>query len=1396
MMKKILLVIANILIALGLTACQKPYHLALNNINETDPQAPATILLSHPQVMSRQTLINDRRTEVEYLENYLAKVTIPTTETIQFGPQIKRDLRVLTSMAASLGISFDPAAGAAFERADQQDELRHQINVSKLEARLHLLEEELKQLRTPEESSDTVINNNVTTGEPRVDGEDPVNEDSVANTLPKPNTPVTPQSFEEMRTKLGKIETLINAVQTSLNTEAAKNSPAVNTSKSELMPQDEFEDRQALRAKIRSKRSAMDLDDTHDIDGNTLLRMQFQATVLPGKIKDKFGAVTVDLEKAELSSTESSDLYFKWLAHINYRLNTVKDGKLVPNEQAELLSGSGLYEVIHFALGKGDGKSDCDFKSIDNAYMIRNDPDRKDCDILSMALPPGAASRHMELEPFITQDDKALGLVSSVLREWNYNQGAVFSGKGVDAKKINALGKYFEMKPDTTTTPPAKPAEPEVEQEQSIPEKSTGLLNQFLSILTQAPPEPTQNKTPAPKPEKNKTDKPDSKKTDQKNSECKFKPMISSDFLNTLKEVKVFNNPRIRAAMRTTPFMDSEISSLDRNGLTNRWMKTETNKSSISESSFFTPEQAYEYSREILKSAPAFAAVLSGLSNIHNLPSHIRSEVDYRFRRFTETSRWAHIYLNSISARNKDCLFKLPGDVILEGKEESSKAFAKILDDQKDKIRTFVYQITPFEMAQQISTLASAANSLQLALAASGAIPGQGIGIDASAAYSQTAVGKISAIERIPLVMGFSRAVSSSNTNPQFGWVFGPKVRVDPEKKELVLEQANKPYDVSVDISVPGWWPKITLNAKMGWVHNWHNEKVQHEVLEALPSPNEKKIFVSQEPNRGDLDGLTDLLAKLTIGRGPQQARIVDLEPEFVSACSTTSEFLIYGPNLWRGTEVFLSGVRGTSPSSSNPTRISAESVRILPSMEGVVAKFSTNNTTAQFSDHVKLTIATRNGLDSRSVRVIPQKNGTCVAHPTLTDPTLPFITSFAPKRVSNCAKDSIFVFQGKNLKTLPSQNAYLGSWIGETEEKKKDELVKITFNNNKPFGLPDGSTREITLVTEKGLISQTITFIGHPNQCKDRKISNITTISPTEIATCKKPVVITANGENLFDKGATVKLGTATGRVETTDQEGKKARFIFDQPAKVVANQNLELQYISANNDIQTKVIKFVKDEVQCPVAKVPAPKTNKTSIIKSISPTQVLTCDGKIEITANGENLFSKPPAKVALGHLKGRIEPIDKEGKQVRFVFNKRLKQTPQTIRLHYTSPTYEIQSQVVKITGDPSKCTPPTPPSIKPTIDQFGPNQVNTCKNAITIFAYGTNLVANTEAVLGTLSGKVSLIGNDKKGIKVKFATEDNKKFGFSPGPVPFSLIVPEHGLAQKNLTSIGNPNKCK
>ena len=339
--------------------------------------------------------------------------------------------------------------------------------------------------------------------------------------------------------------------------------------------------------------------------------------------------------------------------------------------------------------------------------------------------------------------------------------------------------------------------------------------------------------------------------------------------------------------------------------------------------------------------------------------------------------------------------------------------------------QAYAYGTTPLELAQRLSTTASTAASMEMALAVSGKLQAESGSLLGGSDYMRSMAQTAAFLERIPLVVGFSdrRAKSADQANPpsprqpapsapnrappppvtqappnplnqvpprpaaammipgsggpapasqkspsselrapQFGWVFGPRARFDMDKQRFVFEQSIGSFDVAADISVPSWWPKVEMDVETAWIGNWHEA---NEVLrKAERSP--RRISVPLPVNRADLDGLTKFLMRDSIRRSAELTTIHLVEPSVISACANEVTVLIYGANVWRSAEVYLGGLRGTP-------------IKVLPDMEGISATFNLSEFYKIHNDlsnplgyeEVALRVNTRNGRDLRPIRIV-----------------------------------------------------------------------------------------------------------------------------------------------------------------------------------------------------------------------------------------------------------------------------------------------------------------------------------------------------------------------------------------------------------------------------------------
>jgi len=284
--------------------------------------------------------------------------------------------------------------------------------------------------------------------------------------------------------------------------------------------------------------------------------------------------------------------------------------------------------------------------------------------------------------------------------------------------------------------------------------------------------------------------------------------------------------------------------------------------------------------------------------------------------------------------------------------------------------KAYCYQAQPTIRVQRISSVASAANSIQMAMSLAATIPNSGIGAKVGAAAGKSAVGMADAIERSPVVIGYTdrgKPLPSDDdvvVSPRFGYVFGPKAILVPGENKLEYKHIPASYPIYADISVPGWWPWLTLKVRRAWAGNWHNANTI--LKQDLGTTAIEVHLPSQQQIDGDM--ITNFLVNndLFTRRARDRATIMDVTPKSISACAGEIKFLIKGKNLWRNPRAYLRGKRH-------------QSLEVLPDMQGIVVMFNMKDLPiVPFASEAReqLTVWTSYGEANTEVSIVNQANG------------------------------------------------------------------------------------------------------------------------------------------------------------------------------------------------------------------------------------------------------------------------------------------------------------------------------------------------------------------------------------------------------------------------------------
>lgn len=840
------------------------------DIDWVAPPRAGTITVSDPKMYRREALIDERRKDVEWIDGL-----IDGSKTVAFKPEILREIETVSAVSAALGLKFDPAAAISFKAANETSDLRQQIDVMKLQLQLDQLRRDAELVRAKFDSQT-----------------DPANTD--LGKLPTDTSAATPAAEISAADQLKAAIDRLSAATYDFSKEA-KGAP---TAASFINPLDDFRDRQAYRDLLKAARNAASLDELHDLRGSALLRLNFQATVIPdAKDSSAPGVVQMQIVGPTPTSVLKNRFYRGWLDYLNRRLNVTVGGKRQPD--SEMLQGAVAdnFETVYYLYApRSRGAAAAACHGFVTAAELAN---RAGCASL-VFVAPQLASR-----------------ISGASAFKSFTQGVSTLLEGTDAvavQKDYAARRWV---------------------------KSVGAQLVRDCQIVDAP-----DSAPGPG---GKAQTPDAYWLQGALRNARMAAVIGDYYIGLDRLAR-----EILSADKIDPDVDPDL--------------------------------------DKVRARTAMAVMLSEMFVSTVLPDGPGDNRCNAAARASFADKDPEIFLRP-SAREA-----------LWG----------------DQGRVAIYEIGPREQVQQMSTVARSANSLGLALSIAAAAPGSGAAASAAGSYSRQAMGRAEALERLPSVVGYSVGGAHS-----FGWVLGPRATVDP-KGRIDLAQGLRSYDLTVDLSVPGWWPEFELRTLTAWAPK-RGELVSGNIQTLGGKDRDGKqltgatvsrtIKVPMLPNDADYAGLASILA----ATGFDHRREADLQTDDafrlqkVSACKA-STIALKGPMLWRATTVIVGGVK-----------INGSAISVLPDMNGIMVDVPALDGKAVGADAtVRAVILTPYGASGIDIPYEGAGNG-CKAEEKKPDPNAPTIADYNPKN-----------FQLPGTITL------------HVSGKQLDKVTKVTFGDIK----------------------------------------------------------------------------------------------------------------------------------------------------------------------------------------------------------------------------------------------------------------------------------------------------------------------------------------------------------
>jgi hypothetical protein len=926
----------------ALAGCGNPYALNVSGIDYSRPQTAGSVQVSDPKMYRREALIDERRKEIAYLDKLLND-----SPGINFQPEIIRELEQISSLAAAIGVQFDPAAALNYNRAKEIGDIRQEISVTRSRAELLQIQRDLdilkEQIKTQEIRRDETLG---------------------------ANTSATPEAAQS---NVGEAATqrlvkAVEAMQTMLENRFGASVPSPRLSSIVASPFDLFRDRAAYRGLITSAKNAASLDELHDYDSSALLRLNFQATVLPpdAKYLASVGVVKMSVEPPDWKDeTEIKKIYLDWLAFLNKDANYfLESGKGVNRDIAPILNPRFLFVLDAYDYFKTAYYNyTLDKTTIQNKDRVFRAVLNGTCDGVSARPKAGCQTLYMAV-PFLGQT----------------------ASTGIRSEDVS-----FILDAMKTSSIPVDLA------------NAISLLSDPAASLSW--------------------------------SGCR---------VGIAKE-------RLPTASDQQKLVQSGLRGL--NNLDEAYATTQV----------FVSLEAQ--ARSIFLAAGIIPPAEQPLSAV----PEVRTLLDRLARRRHETT----------------------GTGCTADFADSTRVLAvpKLFSDfVRGPARVAIYEVGPREQVQQISTTARAAEAIGLAAAIGGKLPQAGLGIDSNLQYARSAMGKVDALERAPVVVGFADAPGSLGTeasgNPLkpapsrnigagFGWLLGPRASVDAKRSRLRLEQQLKPYDLSVDLTVPAWWPYFFLKTETAWSPNWKSAPYQI----ATPSTTTKRTKVYLSHNSADYVSFSNRLTGLS------DYRVASLNVKSVAAswCKPTV-VAIRGDNIWRASTVIVGG-----------TLVSPTDISVLPDMSGIIVKIpELKDTAVKMADSsAELQVFTPYG-SAGSVEVTANPEECPKASGSSAKPTDgPAITSADPPFASVCAPSAIHL---TGTKLDEADSVMIGAGDGKIEEiKGKDgkpvkndgKLIRVAFSESAMRSADTGNSATLTLRKAGVVIASTTIELRRPTSCK-----------------------------------------------------------------------------------------------------------------------------------------------------------------------------------------------------------------------------------------------------------------------------------------------------------------------
>jgi hypothetical protein len=908
----------------ALTGCASPFAQS-TGIDWNGRPAPGTITVSDPKEYRREALINERIGEIAWLDQLLEQ-----SKTIEFKPEIAREVEQIVSISAALGLSFDPASAINYRRANETGAIQQQIDVVDMRLKLDKLKRDAELVRAQFADQTAPSNANVGTLS-----------DAGSTSVPASQAAA---AAEQLKAAIDRLNSgLTNRL------DADGKSAALASTTTNANPADTFRDRVSYRDMLKTARNAASLDELHDTNGAALTRLNFHTAILPDREAARVpGVIQVRINRMPGTTAEElkfeQGVYRGWINYLNSVINVENGDRWDSNPDMLQPSVAQSVDLVEFRYAPpalaAPAKAPAAAQKKGGAKAKAKAP---------VAAPPPPTCPGLILSAAAAPSPGCASLFFAVPK---------FKGSSLQEGAFSDIFKYVEVfKLDNAAFSEAA----EIVDFQAVratiasyhPDLVTGC---GLPHAAQA----------------GASDAAAVDKSYIRLGEARLRIVGGGQLLEvnrlarTLLASKGINAP-------DDPHLEPIVRRIKR-------------------------------SEELLSNLEAFA-----------------------YNGCTRDQRQA--YRDAVGQ-----VFVPPG-------------FSDMLSNPG---QVSIYEVGPRNLVQQVSTVARAANNLSLALQVAGSAPGSGVAANAAGSYSRQAMGRAAMLERVPAIVGYSLRAQQT-----FGWVIGPLATIDPKGK-IEMDQSLREYDLTVDLSVPSWWPSFQVETTTAWAPR--PEAISEGSLApgtpgSATGQGRKAATVYRRLNDADYAVMTGQLANRGVAV-PKRATIAvaALRGQAVNACLATT-LNVSGENLWRANVALINGYK------LGPTAIS-----VAPDMGGVLIDVpALDSALGDVADaQLRLTLLTPYGEPSVMVDFV-HKKGDC--KPAVKAADGPSISTVIPL-VIRAPGEVTFQLTGEKLDQVTSVtlNGQLGTLA---PAGKGGKTLSVKFLTAATESLP--ASRTVPLALFKG---------------------------------------------------------------------------------------------------------------------------------------------------------------------------------------------------------------------------------------------------------------------------------------------------------------------------------------